>query len=151
MSAGALATLDAPEVKRYESQFCEIFKHFGRTAKDYDDVPLTMSWICMLIAMFSTKYIACENFALSSETRDECDYEALTEIASNMAYLTYDQSRSIRITSDEELETRLADIMKLNCKPNEQHFMGHDVAESIIDVMEDALVFTCPYLHSKDE
>ena len=142
---------DAPEVKTYSSQFCEMFKHFGRTAKNYDDVSLTMSWICMMIVMFSSKYIACEEYDLSSDTRDECDEEKLAEIAENMGYLVYEQSKSIWITSDSDLETKLAELMKVNHKPNKQHFIGEEVAEGIIDVMEDMLVFCCPYLRSKDE
>ena len=143
--------IDAPEVKKYSDQFCEIFKHFARTAKDYDDVAVVMAWISAMIAMFSTKYIACPDFDLNSETQEECSDARLEEIAAKFAALIWEQSRSIGITSDEELELKLAKLMEVNHKPNQQHFVGYDVAKDMIDVLEDSLVFSCPYLHSKDD
>jgi len=68
----------------------------------------------------------------------------------NMKRFMETKAKSIRILSDEKMNEKLEEAMKVNSNINKQSFLGGDLADEIVKEMVDGLSCSMVYLKSKD-
>ena len=99
-----------------------------------------MAEFCLVMAMVHQKTIYCPGFDLCSKTQDTYDEDEAMMVALEMKNWMDKTSKSQRIKTDEEMETIISEVMKVNDKINKQHFRGkeefcrkiHDLSDSVI-------------------
>ena len=89
-----------------------------------DDIPFEMEEFCLVMEMVHKKMIYCPGFDLCSTTQDTYDEDEAIMLELEIKKRMDKTAKIQRIRIDEEMETRISEVMKVNDKINKQHFRG---------------------------
>ena len=89
-----------------------------------DDISFAMAEFCLVMEMVQQKTIYCPGFDLCSTTQDTYDKDEAMMLALEMKKWMGKTENSPRIKTDEEMETRISEVIKMNDKINKHHFRG---------------------------
>ena len=140
----------AKEVKSYDDQLSTVIYLLINRVKDMDDISFEMAEFCLVMEMVHKKTIYCPGFDLCSTTQDTYDEDEAIMLELEIKKRMDKTAKIQRIRIDEEMETRISEVMKVNDKINKQHFRGKEKFRLMKNDLSDSVTFSMAYLKSVD-
>ena len=109
-----------------------------------------MSEFFLVMVMMQQKTIHCPGFDVCYTTQDTYDEDEPLMLVLEMKKWMEKTSKSQRIKTYEEMETRIAEVIKVNDKINKQNFRGKEDFCRMTNDLSDSVTFSMAYLSIVD-
>ena len=136
----------------YKSQIDYINLHLAATLRKLTRIVDVIARLCVIIAIYELEEIPCDQYDVSSQTREHHDENIASEIAVNMNRIIVEEIQRMLIGNDVSLDALLNEEIKgIGTNEDSQRFKGFVVGRKVVDRMKKDMKVACPYLHSVDK